>query len=157
MNQFYAALSGDCHQPLPQKLAGNLTRLSKFGPAEPKEPPATHGSMATPTTYHNAEPPMKFRLGGSISMVLHSNKQPQRAQKRPTPPLQNVPKAPESAQTGRRSRKGPILGCVNPIRRAPIPSATPHFLWLPSLRIAELDPLTRAHYTAASPSRWVPK
>ena len=42
-------------------------------------------------------------------------------------------------QTGPKPRTGRILGYVAQTRipRAPIPPATPHFLWFPSLRIAQ--------------------
>ena len=43
-----------------------------------------------------------------------------------------------------KPRTGRILGYVaqNQVPRAPIPPATPHFLWFPSLRIAQRDPYT---------------
>ena len=44
-------------------------------------------------------------------------------------------------QTSPKPRTGRILGSVaqNRIPRAPIPPATPHFLWFPSFRIAQRD------------------
>ena len=47
-------------------------------------------------------------------------------------------------QSGPKPRTGRILVYVaqNPIPRAPIPPATPHFLWFPSLRIAQRDAKT---------------
>ena len=46
-----------------------------------------------------------------------------------------------SCQTGPKPRTDRILGYVaqNRIPRAPSPPATPHFLWFPSLRIAQRD------------------
>ena len=46
--------------------------------------------------------------------------------------------------TGPKPRTDRILGYVaqNPIPRAPSPSATPHFLWFPSLRDAQRDAKT---------------
>ena len=44
-------------------------------------------------------------------------------------------------QTGRNPQTGRILGYVaqNRIPRAPSPPTTPHFLWFPSLRMAQRD------------------
>ena len=53
-----------------------------------------------------------------------------------------VPKSPKNGvicTNPPKPSKDRILGYVaqNPIPRAPSPPATPHFLWIPSLRIAQ--------------------
>ena len=58
-----------------------------------------------------------------------------------------APRSPKSCAMCTNSpkpRTGRILGYVaqNPIPRAPIPPATPHFLWFPLLRIAQRATLT---------------
>ena len=71
-------------------------------------------------------------------------------------------------QTTPKPRTARILGYVaqNQILRAPIPPATPHFLWFPSLKIAQRDPytlvpvVTSCSWRAAQPAhswgqRWV--
>ena len=65
------------------------------------------------------------------------------SEKRP----KKAPKSPEICAMCTNTPKpstGRILGCVaqNPIPRAPIPPATPHFLWFPSVRIAQRDAQT---------------
>ena len=71
-------------------------------------------------------------------------------------------------QTRPKPKTGRILGYVAPNRipRAPIPPASPHFLWFPPLRIAQRDPhtpvpmVTSCSRRAAQPAhswgqRWV--
>ena len=80
----------------------------------------------------------------------------------------NGPKRPPQAPNAdnHKPRIGHIFGYMaqNAIPRAPIPPATPHFLWFPPLKIAQTDaytpiprPTRLRQAASSSPNRWVPK
>ena len=87
----------------------------------------------------------------SSALQLHdmSEKRPKNAPKRPK--ICAMCTNPPKPSTGR------ILGSVaqNSIPRAPSPPATPHFLWFPSLRIAQRDTQTPEPVVTWC-SRWAP-
>ena len=126
------------------KSAGALPKLrilcpktAFFGLKRPRNPVITAKPTQTVRTLH-----LRHHCPGNKSPFLPSSS---------TICPRNGPKMAQPGQTVRyrcptqpTPRKGRILGYVaqNQVPRAPIPPATPHFLWLPSLTIAQRDPYT---------------
>ena len=121
------------------KLGGVLPNLRSFGPKsaifrpkQPQKPGQNAQTKGNSDTFHVR---LDFTVSESLLVPFNSTvclrNGPKRRQKSPKTCAMrtNTPKP----STGR------ILGCVAQIRipRAPSPPATPDFLWLSSLRIAQ--------------------
>ena len=126
------------------KSGGALPNLRSFGPKtaifrpkQPQNPGETPKRRDTVSTLHAR---LDFTVSKSSLVPSNSTKCPRNAPK-------NAPQSPKICAMCTNPPKpstGRILGSVaqNPIPRAPSPPATPHFLWFPSLRIAQRETQT---------------
>ena len=119
------------------KLRILCPKTALFGPKRPRNPVITAKRRQTAPTLH-----MRHHCPVNKSPFVPSSS---------TICPRNGPKMAKNGLTVRylcptqpKPRTGRILGYVaqNQVLRAPIPPATPHFLWFPSLRIAQRDPYT---------------
>ena len=100
-----------------------------LGPKKPRNPFKTAKQRETVGTLHVW---LDFPISPSPLRPSNSTTCPGNGPKRP-------PEAPNAE--GHKPRIGHIFGYMaqNAIPRAPSPPATPHFLWFPPLRIAQMD------------------
>ena len=143
------------------KLRILCPKAAFFGPKWPQNPLKTTKRSETVATLHMR---LDFTVSKSPLVPFNSTICPR-----------NGPKMAKNGLTVRylctkhpKPRRRRILGYVaqNQVPRARIPPATPHFLWFPSLRIAQRDPytpvpvVTSFSWRAAQPAhsggqRWV--
>ena len=107
-----------------------------FGPKQPQNPGETHKRRDTVSTLHVR---LHFTVSKSPLVPFNSTICPRKGPKS----RQKAPKTCAMRTNTPKPSTGRILGYVAQIRipRAPSPPASPHFLWFPSLRIAQ--PATR--------------
>ena len=121
------------------KLRNLCPKTAFFGPKRPRNPVKTAKRRATVSTLHVC---LDCPMTKSPFLPSNSTICPRTAQMW----LKMAQIARSLRQTAPKPRTGRILGYVaqNQIPRAPSPPATPHFLWFPSLRFAQLclDPCT---------------
>ena len=104
-----------------------------FGPKRPQNPIKTTKRSETVATLHMR---LDFTVSKSPLVPFNSPICPERPKKAP-----KSPKICATCTNTPQPSTGRILGYVaqNPIPMAPSPHATPHFLWFPSLKIAQTD------------------
>ena len=105
-----------------------------FRPNQPQNPVKTPKRRDTVSTLHVR---LDFTVSKSSLVPFNSTICPRDGPKR----RQKAPKTCAMRTNTPKPSTGRILGYVAQIRipRAPSPPATPHFLWFPSLRIAQRD------------------
>ena len=126
------------------KSGGALPNLRSFGPKtaifRPKQPPNPRETPKRRETVATLHVRLDFAVSKSPLAPFNSTICPRNGPKR----RQKAPKTAQCAPTPRNQARGRILDYVAqiPVPRAPSPPATPHFVWFPSLRIAQRDAQT---------------
>ena len=126
------------------KSGGALPNLHTFGPKtvifRPKEPPNLGETPKRREVVATLHVRLDFTVSKSPLVPFNSTICPRNGPKR----RQKAPKFAQCTPTHPETKHKPYLGYVaqNRIPRAPSPPASPHFLWFPSLKIAQRDAWT---------------